>query len=794
MRWKSLCGALALMLAVVAGCKQQCFVTEGDLNTVQTSVFNNLDNNPNQACQPLTHIGHAPPTLDDLDRKVRFISLQECIAIALEQGSTGFQNLQALAIPSLQSNPYLDPEIAFAGNDISTGGNDSIRVLSLAPLSPAQQGALVEQALAKFDAVAFAGIAYNGSDSPIGTPIQTFQAGQTNLTAIESMTATAPPTFPAMLGVAKPLATGGVAGVTFNVPYSYTNLPARVNPSYQPALQFAFEQPLLQGFGVEINQLLPQHPLGGGSFFGGLTGPGGAQNAGLLSPTDGILITRIRFDQARAEFERLVNFLLINTEFAYWNLYNAYFNLYAQEQALRFAYETYKLSKAGYEAGRVKAADFYQTRGQYESFRASRLQAINQLLDSERQLRGLLGLQIDDGTRLMPSDEPTLAPYKPDWDLAAHEALDHKPELYLARQEVKVRQLNLVRAKHFLLPEVNFTATYDWNSIGGRLDGPDPSTNAFRALSAGGFNNWSLGIRGRMPIGFRAANANVRRAQIDLARAMEVLKDQELKSLRFLAQQYRLISTQYELIRANRAQREAYGEQLKARYQEFLAGRGTLDILLEAQRSWANALSQEYNAIALYNISLAGFEFAKGTITRHDNVTISEGALPQCASVRAVEHQRQRTAALVLRQRAAVNDACGPNGCAPVVSAPNGNGTSADAANGNNTNGNDTNANGPNVALPTAKPGMSLPAYLQVAPPLKDVPTLPVAPKPGEPLPAPTEAKINELTPLVPENRTALPAPAPGSPRPTTDFGSARPEQPREAPGPQIPPPLSGRQ
>ena len=33
-----------------------------------------------------------------------------------------------------------------------------------------------------------------------------------------------------------------------------------VNPAYRPALTFQFEQPLLRGYGVDINQLLPSHP------------------------------------------------------------------------------------------------------------------------------------------------------------------------------------------------------------------------------------------------------------------------------------------------------------------------------------------------------------------------------------------------------------------------------------------------------------------------------------------------------------------------------------------------------
>jgi outer membrane protein TolC len=85
---------------------------------------------------------------------------------------------------------------------------------------------------------------------------------------------------------------------------------------------------------VEINQLLPTHP-------GSRLMPFAAGNTG-----EGILITRLRLDQERAEFERNLNFLLLNVEAAYWNLYGAYYQLYSREEAMRYAYEVWRLTKS----------------------------------------------------------------------------------------------------------------------------------------------------------------------------------------------------------------------------------------------------------------------------------------------------------------------------------------------------------------------------------------------------------------------------------------------------------------
>src|SRR5262249_14906816 len=131
-------------------------------------------------------------------------------------------------------------------------------------IDPAVAGLEIDRALTRFDAVWTSSMNWNTTDRPVGTPLDTFQAGQnTGLNAIKTEAATF------QNGIIKPLPSGGVAGITFTTQYQFTNLPSRVNPSYQPALQFSFEQPLLQGFGVEINQIRTAHPgsiLNGGAF------------------------------------------------------------------------------------------------------------------------------------------------------------------------------------------------------------------------------------------------------------------------------------------------------------------------------------------------------------------------------------------------------------------------------------------------------------------------------------------------------------------------------------------------
>jgi outer membrane protein TolC len=626
MRWKTvLGGGLALILAASAGCKQPIYMTDADMNRFYANgsgIPSHMECDPHVGVVPsAAAISPPPPTVNDPERPIRYLPLAEAISIALQQGNVGTQALDG------QAND--NGTLPTAAGGIAVAQN--IRVFDI---DQAIAGAEVERALSRFDAVWTSSMAWNNTDRPVGTPLDTFQAGN-SINAIRTEAATF------QTGIVKPLPSGGVAGITFAVPYQFTNLPSRVNPSYQPSLQFSFEQPLLQGFGVEINQLRAALP-------GSILNPG----AFNLQPTqEGILITRVRYDNSRIDFERLVSQMVANVEVAYWNLYGSYWNLYSQEAALRQAFTAWRILQQRFQAGKNSTGEVAQARGQYELFRGNRLDALATVLDNERQLRRLLNLPNEDGTRLVPVDPPTLAAYNPDWMSALNEALTLRPELMLARNELKIRQFNLIEAKNELLPDLRFAATYDINSIGTRLDGAD-GQNAFRNLASDHFNNWAMQLRLNVPIGFRLANANVREAGLQVQRAYRSLLEFELRTGSILESYYRDIFRYYAQIGIQRSQREAYGEQLRARFEELLAGKTTVDVLLEAQRFWATALAAEYNAIAQYNSSLARFQHAKGTILIHDNIKINEGALPECARERAIEHQRQKKRALVLCERA----------------------------------------------------------------------------------------------------------------------------------------------
>jgi outer membrane protein TolC len=625
--------------AALSGCKHQLFLEPADHRTALTAGLEHLERQPHGAIPPaVVPAAQMPSTALDPTRPPRNVTLKECIAIAVEKGNLGSAGgSQNAGFPN-------DSIVQFNGRN--TGGTDTIRALVL---DPAIVGADIERSLSKFDARLISSLTWSKNDQPVVN----FQQQITNGDAASISTT-----------LAKPLPTGGVAGITFSTDYrkfavTSSQFAQNVNPAYTPRVQFLFEQPLLQGFGIEINQLAQSHP--GSLLIQGLR-PSGGQT------TEGILITRIRYDQQKAEFDRQINQMLVNVESAYWNLYAAYYNLYAQEETLKQAFDLYTVIKKRYEVGTVRQQELTQTESQYWTFRRNVLEARFQVQDAERNLRGLLGeTSFSDGLRLVPVDEPTLAPYAPDFYEQANEALAARPELIIARHDLKFSQLDLLLQKNLRRPDLRFFASQDIAGIGTRLDGSEIITenvggqtnivqsNALKNWANNDSNSWQLGLRLDIPLGFRDANAAVRQAQLRMVRSYYQLADGERKTLELVLRQYRNLAFRHQDIIYRRATRVAL-EQTLALNKKLIDG-GAWDVntlfnILQVQQNFATTLAAEFQAIAAYNTALAALEFEKGTIQRYNNVSVGEGALPPHVQKKAADHFSARNAALKLRERA----------------------------------------------------------------------------------------------------------------------------------------------
>ena len=745
-RWIKRALAGALTLSAAGGCKQQLFMHPADYHdAVKVALPKTLETDPHGPIAPgqVDRMGNIN-TVTDFVRPPRYMSLRECIALSLEQGNTGAQSRNNFGLKN--ENTTVTPQ-----NGRVAGGTDAIRAFAV---DPAVAAAEIERSLSRFDARWVNTVQWQKLDQPVAAQFLSFQQSRDAATISSTL--------------AKPLPTGGVVGITASTDYSKFSQQAAsqtslVNPNYTPRVQVAIEQPLLRLFGVEINQISNVGPLSEGSqVFQGLRPAGGAG-------TQGILVTRIALDQAKANFDAQVNYMLVNVEAAYWNLYASYYNLYAQEEGLRQAFEGYRFTLIRVLNGTDPPQRLDQIQAQFHRFQRFVYQARGQVLESERQLRGLLGLRSDDGTRILPIDYPNLAPYKPDFHEAATDAIAQVPELMLARQDLKFQQLNLLLQKNLRRPDLRGYATYDIAGLGTRLGGSTNDTlatgatnpgNAFGSLADNRFNSWTVGFRLDIALGGRDANGLVRQSQLAMTRSYVQLRDAELKAIEYLAFQYRRVIQTHAEIAPARAERESLQRYLARINEVIRIGSWTAQFFLDkltVEQQLATAIATESQAIANYNIALAAFEFAKGTVQQYNNVSVGDGPLPPWVSKRAGDHFRERTEAAIKTREQALGAGTVPAGGEPVGP-----------------------AGGTNSVLnlpPFAEKHDPLPDMLPPRPDLKGLPPAPapeprplpgaggsgLPPLPGQPFAAPRPLPAaGPDAPFTPEGRVVLPPLPPG--------------------------------
>jgi outer membrane protein TolC len=647
-------GALILALGLLTGC-QPTFLAREVYEQAHEGMPKNLEGRPDQMMAPLTEITRSPATVIDAERPPRYLELQEAIAIALENG-------HASGRAGAGTGRVDNNLVSFAGGSLIPQ-SERIRVLAL---NPAISFAAMEGAASRFDPIFITTMNWTGTDGISGVPNLPGNLGTVPGNGADLQVA-----------LVKAFATGGVGEIALLTNYRQLSNPAGnpfafglLNPQYSTRLSIGFEQPLWRDWGVDINQLLARFPtplgqaFAGNNIFSAFNSRQNGVSAFVDRQSEGILISRLRFDQQRAEFERQIHTLLVQTEVAYWNLYSKYGQLYSFEENLRIMHRAYQENYNKFKAGNLEPQKYHQVRGQYEEFRAERLRALDEVIAAERELRGILGLKTEDGTRLVPTTPPVLAKFNPDWESSVRDALHLRPELILARDNVKYHDYLLSIQKNNLRPDLRGYARFEPFGNGNTLTGNgsflDASgtlqpTNAIRSLTHSHLADYQLGINMSVPLGWRQEYAAIRAARLQLTQSYLLLKDQEEKTVRILHGEYAAVAHWYERIKAHRAERTGYRDSLLTLDSLVRSGSSKKTYgdpeFLEAQRRYAAALVKEYQAIAEYNNSLAKLEWAKGTIMRYNNVHISEGALPQCAQTRAVEYQKERTRSLMLRAR-----------------------------------------------------------------------------------------------------------------------------------------------
>lgn len=417
----------------------------------------------------------------------------------------------------------------------------------------------------------------------------------------------------------KNFAHSGTFAVENNWSYNRNNQTRLFDSAYLGFVQAEYRQPLLAAAGTEFTRI---------------AGPSAQNLRGVSGVAQGVMISRINADISQLDFEQSVTGLIRDVENRYWDLY-LYLHLYHSE-VMTFR-DIVKYSDL--LAARAEAQDVvYQAQNRLYEADARIKGSLADVLQAENRLRRLLGLPLNDGQFLKPSDHPSEAQLVPAWDSTLTEALMHRPELRKQKFEIKSLELQLRAARNLNRPRLDLVSQYRVNGFGDTIsstsnddDGVTEAgyKNALETLAQGNLTGWGAGVQFSMPLGLRIARAQVRNYELRLRKARKVLQVQEEEIARELNNAILEMDRWYLLAEAN-AKRADVAVEYASTAEERVANDDSRDPtsigrVLEAKITSRDADQNYLRSIVEYNKAVTELNFRKGGLLAANAVYLAEG-------------------------------------------------------------------------------------------------------------------------------------------------------------------------
>jgi outer membrane protein TolC len=557
-------------------------------------------------------LSHEPRTIMGLNKdEIRDMSLEEVIRTALlnstvirAKSSFNSPGNAILANPGSAPSIY-DPSIQSTGVLFGSRG--------------------VESALASFDTSFATQMTWGRSETVQNNPAgNNLPGGSIFIGETGNFSST----------LSKNFAYGGSLELGHQVNYLGSNSPSLFSSSYSGHMNARYRHPLLAGSGTEFTRI---------------AGPISASFGGLTGVTQGVSIARINHDISLTDFESNLTNLVKDVEDSYWELYLQYriydTNVSARNSALR----TWRDSKRKLEIGGVRGfsvEDEAQARDQYFDTKATTQQNLSLLYKNESALRRLIGLSVNDGTIIRPSDEPVTARIDPEWASSVAEALTNRVELRRHKWNIKSLELQLLAATSLVRPRLDFVAGYTVNGFGDDLiDHNDGRkfNSFYDTLTDNEQTGWSTGFVMEMPIGLRSAKAQVQNIELRLAKARDVLSAQELEIAHEVGNAFQELAEKYMTAQTYFNRREAAKDRSELFEKKFRVGTQTLDLLLRAQSSLADAEVAYFRSLVAYSQAIANLHYRQGTLLPFNSVYMAEGEWDAEAYYDAYRRAKSRT-------------------------------------------------------------------------------------------------------------------------------------------------------
>ncbi|MBL4849580.1 MAG: TolC family protein [Planctomycetes bacterium] len=375
--------------------------------------------------------------------------------------------------------------------------------------------------------------------------------------------------------------TGTQLSLSYNEARTKSNNAFALNPSYTPSLQASITQPLLRGFGLDVNLAA-------------------LRNA------------RSTARQSEATLVETYMNAAVTVEQAYWNLIVTEEQLRSQKRSLESAIKLLEDTRKLRKWGRASRLDVTVAKSGVATRREGLIVAESNLEAANDQMVRLVRPTGDVSKwdmLVVAVDLPQLTA-EPSLDPAAsvQQALNRRPDYYRAQLALENARRDMTVAENNALPALNLIGTWSQQGLGGQHH------SSWSALGSGRFYTWSAGLSVDLPIMLRSERAAVRQRKILIERAEVSLRSVEANVVLDVRGSIRDIRTSKARIEAARAARILSKQRLEATRARVETGAAVRrDVLLDLA-ALAGAETGEVQAYVNYRLAITRLRRATGTL------------------------------------------------------------------------------------------------------------------------------------------------------------------------------------
>lgn len=388
-------------------------------------------------------------------------------------------------------------------------------------------------------------------------------------------------------GIQTPMETGGQFSATVVNQYTklYPNSVYTPNPAWINSVQLGLTQPLLQGFGSDVNM------------------------AGI----------RIARNNDRRSLQQLrANLLMLcrDVEAAYWQVVLTRQRVVAAQWLVKVGVEVRDVlsKRRSFDATLANYADAVAKVEDRKSQVIRTQRDVTAAVDKLKVLLNDSNFPVGDETMIVPTDFMVDEPLAFSLKDAIGTGVDQSPIITQALLGVDDASIRQVVADNGRLPSLNLTAQLQFQGMD--TQNGDYS-QAWSEVGAANFMSYLVGANFSQPIGNRGPEANYRRSRLERSKAVITYRAAIQQVVYLVKDSLRNIDTQYRLIEQTRAYRLAQAENMRA----LMVDEQTipsltpefLSLKFQRQNELASAENQEILAMVEYNNAIASLWMNMGT-------------------------------------------------------------------------------------------------------------------------------------------------------------------------------------